>query len=534
MNSMALGILRLSVKKADVKAEAKASGIETHFGELMLIASQKGSELEDTDPEKVMKGRAVFRGDNVKDEFDKYAFFDDKSSNPASTESGKAGVNYGLMKGHKSTKADGKQAYTQSYLGGAYLGGIPTWIVLPKHLRPKSWDKYENPVCRLVYSLYGHPRAGQFWEKHCETKLKSVGFVPVPNWPSCFFCHKTKCLLIVYVDDFHLSGPAAHHEAVWKRIGSVIDIDEPSPFDRFLGCHHDIEETPNGKKCTFKMFEYINQAINMYLEYTGCTLKELRPVQTPFLDQDAFTDSDWTEMGELDSEALALLMKLLYCARLARPDLLRPVNELGRNITKWTKACDKSLHRLFCYLNNSRDFVLVSHMGGDIDELELELSVDADLASEKDDTKSSSAYFCSIKGPQSMGVLAFCFKRQTSTALGTPEAEIVSLSFGLKQCGLPMKDFWEYILGRLITLRIKEDNETAITIIKKGYSPQLRYLERTQRTKLSWLHEVIYDLEEAILEHEDTERMRADLFTKRIKPHAWKHALELICMRLGV
>ena len=94
-----------------------------------------------------------------------------------------------------------------------------------------------------------------------------------------------------------------------------------------------------------------------------------------------------------------------------------------------------------------------------------------------------------------------------------------------------MKDLWEFILQRPITLKVMEDNETAITVVKKGYSPQLRYLDRTQRTKISWLHEVFVDLLEAELEYWPTDGMRADIFTKRIKPCAWKHALDLILMR---
>ena len=113
-------------ERADVKAEALATKTETHFGELMLIASQKGSELEIGHQDRVMKGRAVFRGDLIKNESNKYAFFDDKSSNPASSEAAKCGVNYGLLEGHKSTQADGEQAYTQSLLGGP-----PTWLSLP-------------------------------------------------------------------------------------------------------------------------------------------------------------------------------------------------------------------------------------------------------------------------------------------------------------------------------------------------------------------------------------------------------------------
>ena len=62
-------------------------------GENENPVAQGGSSVEDGDPEKVMKGRAVFRGDIIKDQSDKYAIFDDKSSNPASCESAKCGVN---------------------------------------------------------------------------------------------------------------------------------------------------------------------------------------------------------------------------------------------------------------------------------------------------------------------------------------------------------------------------------------------------------------------------------------------------------
>ena len=30
-----------------------------------------------------------------------------------------------------------------------------------------------DPVCRLVLSLYGHPDAGGYWEKHCDQVLKN-------------------------------------------------------------------------------------------------------------------------------------------------------------------------------------------------------------------------------------------------------------------------------------------------------------------------------------------------------------------------
>ena len=40
--------------------------------------------------------------------------------------------------------------------------------------------------------------------------------------------------------------------------------------------------------------------------------------------------------GALAPHAASVLMKLLYAARIARFDLLRSINLLARNVTKWT------------------------------------------------------------------------------------------------------------------------------------------------------------------------------------------------------
>ncbi len=52
--------------------------------------------------------------------------------------------------------------------------------------------KYSGPGWLLVKALYGHPDAGTFWQKHCETRLKNVGFTPVPEWPSVFMHRRLK------------------------------------------------------------------------------------------------------------------------------------------------------------------------------------------------------------------------------------------------------------------------------------------------------------------------------------------------------
>ena len=56
--------------------------------------------------------------------------------------------------------------------------------------------------------------------------------------------------------------------------------------------------------------------------------------------------------------------------------------------------------------------------------------------------------------------------------------------------GLPAKDFREAVREREIELETHEDDETAITVVRPGYSPAMRHLERTLRVSLMWLHGV--------------------------------------------
>ena len=61
-------------------------------------------------------------------------------------------------------------------------------------------------------------------------------------------------------------------------------------------------------------------------------------------------------------------MKILYTARCERFDLLYPVCVLAREVTRWTRACDKQLHRLVCYLLYSLDWNLESFIGDPVEK----------------------------------------------------------------------------------------------------------------------------------------------------------------------
>ena len=181
------------------------------------------------------KGRSVFQGNRVSDEHNDHAIFSELGSSPASMEAAKVIDVFGSQPGYSKQQADAKQAYTQ-----ALFKGVETWVRLPRNRWPKEWQGFQDPVVPLLLALYGHPDSGGIWEKHCEDQLKTVGWTPVlPEiWQSIFYHAELDLLLVIYVDDFKLAGPANNLDKGWKTVESVIDMDPPEPFGRYFGCNH--------------------------------------------------------------------------------------------------------------------------------------------------------------------------------------------------------------------------------------------------------------------------------------------------------
>ena len=131
--------------------------------------------------------------------------------------------------------------------------------------------------------------------------------------------------------------------------------------------------------------------------------------------------------------------------------------------------------------------------------------------------------------------LTWAARRQGSTSKHTQEAETVSLSTCASEDAIPLQELISRILRRPIPMTIHEDNTSAITAIKKGYSPSLRHLNRTQRICLGSLHELLYDSEEhdrtsgdIQLVHADTKTHKGDIFTKEMPPKDYNSKLSLL------
>ena len=81
-------------------------------------------------------------------------------------------------------------------------------------------------------------------------------------------------------------------------------------------------------------------------------ISSLRQVATPCIDDHQLKLDEMTSKGILPPVAAKIVLKALYLARVGRMDLVWSDNVLAREVTRWTTACDRRLHRLISYIHH--------------------------------------------------------------------------------------------------------------------------------------------------------------------------------------
>ena len=151
------------------------------------------------------------------------------------------------MPGFDGEDADAVGAYTQVVLGDMD-GSVETWITLPPHKRPRNWKNlgYDDPVVPLRLNLYGHPKAGLYWEQHCARNILKNGFEKMRGWDNVYQHKLKKLWLSVYVDDFKMVGAAENLKPMWQQLMKSIDLEPPIALQSnvYLGCKQE-PEVPN-------------------------------------------------------------------------------------------------------------------------------------------------------------------------------------------------------------------------------------------------------------------------------------------------
>ena len=141
------------------------------------------------------------------------------------------------------------------------------------------------------------------------------------------------------------------------------------------------------------------------------------------------------------------------------------VNYLARNVTKWTKACDKRLLRLISYINCTSDLVLYAYIGDSIEECKLVLYSDASFAGDIMDSKSTTGGFLVLIGPNTFVPLGHLCKKQGAVSHSSTEAEVVALDACLRMDGIPALLLWDQVLQTCAPKATKADHSAT----RKGW-----------------------------------------------------------------
>jgi hypothetical protein len=400
--------------------------------------------------------------------------------------------------------------------------------------------------------------AGDVWHSYVSGKLRGLGFAEVESWDSTFFRASDKVLISLYVDDFLVSGPRAAVDKALAEIGKVVMLGEASAVERHLGCNYSFRTEGKVKHIDFNMSDFTKQCVSQYRELAALRVKEsiskfrgtaeeraayttevnkllvLSKAPTPFLaetqEDDELSDDESDMPGVLASSAAAIVMKLMFAARVARPDLLRACTGLSSFLSKWKRRHDYQLKRLMSHVAASSKVVLRGFVGDDISQLHLRVYVDSDYAGCAATSRSTSGAWLELAGPSTSFPLGYLSKKQTAVARSSAEAEIAAADHATRREILPLLDLLEILSSSSWPVVLHEDNTAAKSVIEGSRSKELRHLGRTHKISVRSLQEV-YAREGWKVDYIKSELNKADVFTKSFSAaDKWSSLLKLLNM----
>jgi hypothetical protein len=353
---------------------------------------------------------------------------------------------------------------------------------------------------KLDKALYGCVESAKLWFDEISKALTGLGFVANPQ-DQCVFnlqrnghqvtiCLYVDDLLITSVDEADIewvvSELRARYETVTLNSGQV---------HSYLGQTFDFS---TDGEVHVSMDGYVRDILD-YCEVTGFSatpatvdLYEIN-ADLPPIDQKA------------QDEFHSTVMKLMFLAQRARPDILTAVSFLSR---RWSKATEEDLGKLtrvLKYLNSYPDIKMVLRCA---DELRVYSYVDASFAVHSD-MKSHTGGIISL-GTGSVNVSS---KKQQLMTKSSTEAELVGLSDRVPQT-IWVRDFMQsqgYALG---PAKVFQDNQSTMALVVKGRSTSartrhvaIRYFFTKDRVDSGEL-EIVYL---------PTGEMRADILTKPLQ-----------------
>jgi hypothetical protein len=384
-------------------------------------------------------------------------------------------------------------------------------------------DRYQLDADGCIYvvlekALYGCVESARLWYEEISSTLLGAGLVANGKDPCVFnivrgghqitVCLYVDDLLVTSVDNADLEWVAALMRAKYKTVTLNNGL-----VHSYLGQTFDFSEAG---EVSVSMEGYVRDVLDGY-EVTGY---RVTPATANLYDV-----TDGLELSGADTQAEfhSRVMKLMFLAQRARPDILTPVAFLSSRCAKCTSEDESKLDRVLMYLNSTPDLKMTLCASG---ELRVYAYVDASFAVHAD-MKSHTGGIISL-GSGSTYVVS---KKQQLMTKSSTEAELVGVSDVLPQM-LWVRDFLieqGHVMGSLL---LYQDNQSTITMAKKGRSTSAR--TRHVAIRYFFIKDRM-DVGEVEIEYLPTEDMRADILTKPLQGDLFRLMRQrLMGLRMGV
>ena len=358
---------------------------------------------------------------------------------------------------------------------------------------------------KLLKALYGCVQSSLLWYRHLKSSLESIGFEANAKDDCVFNLNRDgyQCTACVHVDDVLLT--CSNNYVLDCVILDINNLYKETTVRRgkslpYLGMLFDFSEPG---VAMVSMDQYVSDFLKEY-EVSGTASS---PATDRLFSID--TDSPLLDMTRKD-QLRSRVAKVLFSAKRVRPDLLPVVGWLATRVTAPTEQDWDKLWRMLQYVNGTKEFKLRLQVN---EELKVILFADASFAVHADG-KSHSGIVTTL----GEGAVDAESTKQKLVTTSSAESELVTLA-GAVMVAIHKKEFLEYQGYQVGPALIYQDNQSAITLARKGKSTSPR--TRHVNIRYFFVHDRINSGEVAV-EYLSTDEMLADLLTKPLQGGRFK------------
>ncbi len=389
--------------------------------------------------------------------------------------------------------------------------------------QPPGYDNGQpDVVCKLLKSIYGTKQAPHDWNADLNRTLTQLlGFRRCIT-DTCVYTKQSKTgrmiLLAVFVDDL---TPMYHREdeSEWNALKGLLmnqyHMKDLGDVDWLLRMK--ITRDREKRTITISQEAYIDKMVDQY------GLKGKHSYSIPAEQLRLTMSEDEPVMDKVGQERYGSMVgSVMYAALSTRPDISFATNAVSRFLSQPSSNHAAACERIIVYLKGTKNMGLVyKNDNGLAKSLIINAYCDADWGGDPVDARSTTGYVIQLNGCS----VAWCSRKQPTTALSSAEAEYMAMSEAVKEI-LWLKQLLQEIMPQVPVepAVLYCDNQAAIAISKNDV-----HHDRTKHINIRYhfIRETIVN-KEIEVEWVQTSDQLADVLTKPVGRNRLTHLRERI------